>query len=182
MHRIDSPSATADNKFTEGSPAGGVPATTVRADWLNDLQENVCEAIEASGLTLEKGDYAQLAAAIVALANGTLPKRTFGANDFIRIPDVVGGFIIQWGSMNLAPSVSTASVDTTFPLAFPTVCRGALGKLGILTTDYDSSPNYRLDKQSVSVGAPTATGFEGQAFIDNNIGDTRRFQWIAFGN
>lgn len=41
MHRIDVPSATTDNKFTDGSPTGGIPATTVPATWLNDLQENI---------------------------------------------------------------------------------------------------------------------------------------------
>jgi len=61
MHRIDSPSATVDKKFTNGSPAGGVPATVVTAEWLNDLQENVAKAIEAAGIPLVKGDFNQLA-------------------------------------------------------------------------------------------------------------------------
>lgn len=70
MHRIDAPSATVDNKFTEGSPTGGIPATTVTAHWLNDLQENVSKAIEGAGIALVKDDYTQLLAAIRGLSTG----------------------------------------------------------------------------------------------------------------
>lgn len=69
MHRIDVPSATAENQFTEGSPTGGVPATTVAASWLNDLQENVCEVIEAADIELEKGESDQLLLAIQQLVS-----------------------------------------------------------------------------------------------------------------
>lgn len=71
MHRIDGSTATPEGLFTEGSPTGGVPATVVRADWLNDLQENVAKAIENAGITLVKGDYQQLSQAISALGAGT---------------------------------------------------------------------------------------------------------------
>jgi hypothetical protein len=60
MHRIDSDGATVDNQFTEGNPATGTPATQVSDDWLNDVQENICEVIEDAGLTLAKGDHSQL--------------------------------------------------------------------------------------------------------------------------
>ncbi|HGK8555671.1 TPA: hypothetical protein ACJ7TG_001501 [Yersinia enterocolitica] len=43
-------------------------------------------------------------------------KRTFTANDYIRIPDVPGGFIVQFGT-----AITLASGDTivTFPIPFP---------------------------------------------------------------
>lgn len=49
-----------------------------------------------------------------------LPKRTFSASDFIRIPDVPGGLIIQWKQgtiMNSGDSTQTITLPTTFPTA-----------------------------------------------------------------
>lgn len=63
MHKIDAPSATVDNEFTEGSPSGGVPATTVSADWLNDVQEELISILSAAGITPIKGDQKQVLAA-----------------------------------------------------------------------------------------------------------------------
>lgn len=65
MHRIDAPGYAVGNTFTDGNPSTGTPATIVDAAWLNDVQENVAQVIEASGLTLSKGDYTQLLKAIV---------------------------------------------------------------------------------------------------------------------
>ena len=69
MHRIDGEFATVDHKFTEGDPATGVRPTQVTDDWLNDVQENISKSIEDAGITLVKGDYTQLSAAIQALAD-----------------------------------------------------------------------------------------------------------------
>lgn len=55
MHRIDGPGATVDNKFTDGDPVGGVPATVVTDDWLNDVQENVMAVLGAAPVTPTKG-------------------------------------------------------------------------------------------------------------------------------
>jgi len=122
MHRIDGPSATPEHLFTEGSPTGGVPATIVTDDWLNDVQENVCRAIEGMGITLVKGDFTQLLAAILGAAGALLPKRGFGVNDYIRIPDVPGGFILQWCSVP-NPATAGTSATVTWPINFPFACR-----------------------------------------------------------
>lgn len=73
MHRIDSSGATADNLFTNGDPTSGVQPTMVDADWLNAVQENICQAIEAAGLVLAKGDGTQLADAILAFIASHVP-------------------------------------------------------------------------------------------------------------
>ena len=67
MHRIDAPGATIDNKFTEGNPSQGIPATQVSDDWLNDVQEEIANVIEAEGITLVKGTQNQLLAALNTL-------------------------------------------------------------------------------------------------------------------
>lgn len=55
MHRIDGPGATVDNKFTDGDPVGGVQATVVTDDWLNDIQENLMALLVAAGVPPTKG-------------------------------------------------------------------------------------------------------------------------------
>lgn len=65
MHRIDAAGYAAGNLFTDGNPSTGTPATVVDAAWLNDIQENLAQLIEAAGIVLSKGDYTQLLKAIV---------------------------------------------------------------------------------------------------------------------
>lgn len=66
MHRIDGPGHD-NNQFTEGDPQIPTPATTVTADILNALQEEIVSVIEGSGDTLDKADNSQLLQAIDAL-------------------------------------------------------------------------------------------------------------------
>lgn len=65
MFRIDSEGATVDNKFTEGDPQLGVPATVVSADWLNSVQEEMSQFIEYVGITLDKLNDNQLQSALL---------------------------------------------------------------------------------------------------------------------
>jgi len=51
MHRIDGPNYAPGNLFTEGDPLVPTPATVVTDDWLNDVQENIAQAIEGAGTT-----------------------------------------------------------------------------------------------------------------------------------
>ena len=64
MHKIDTPDATRDGRFTEGDPTVPVPATTVSADWLNAVQDEVLAVLNAAGLAPAKNNNAQLLAAL----------------------------------------------------------------------------------------------------------------------
>jgi hypothetical protein len=46
--------------FTSGNPATAVPATTVDADWLNAVQDELANAVSGSGQTLSKTNQNQL--------------------------------------------------------------------------------------------------------------------------
>ena len=70
MHRIDGYGATEDNEFTEGDPGNEIPATDVTDDWLNDMQEELANVVEAAGIELVKGNQTQLLEAIKTLAWG----------------------------------------------------------------------------------------------------------------
>jgi len=67
MHRIDGPGATVDNKFTEGDPVGGVQATVVTDDFMNDVQEELISILAAAGVTPVKGTQNQVLNSIAKL-------------------------------------------------------------------------------------------------------------------
>lgn len=71
MHRIDTPTATGDGRFTEGDPLVPIPATVVSADWLNSVQEELVSTLLAAGIAPDKTNNAQLLAAIRQLV-GTI--------------------------------------------------------------------------------------------------------------
>ncbi|WP_414884607.1 hypothetical protein [Pseudomonas sp. IT-P171] len=70
MHRIDGAGATVDNKFTEGDPVGGVQATVVTDDWLNDVQEELMSVLTAGGIPPVKGTQDQVLKAVKAMVAG----------------------------------------------------------------------------------------------------------------
>ena len=67
MHRIDGPGATAQNRFTDGDPVAGTPATMVTDDFMNDVQEEIMSVLSDRGIAPVKGVQNQLLTAIKAL-------------------------------------------------------------------------------------------------------------------
>ena len=105
MHRIDTSTATPDNKFTEGDPAIPVAATTVSAAWLNAVQEELVAVITGAGLELKKSDNGQLWQAISQLITNAKPGLATKAKP---------GLVQVGGGLNITPegllSVLAASV------------------------------------------------------------------------
>jgi len=64
MHKIDGPGATGSNEWTEGNPSLSIPATTVTDDFMNTIQRELVEVVEAAGLTLNKPTDTQVRQAI----------------------------------------------------------------------------------------------------------------------
>jgi hypothetical protein len=62
MDRIKDATATADHKFQEAS--GSIPATRLRALWLNGMQEEIASFIENEGIGLSSVDLTQLRQAL----------------------------------------------------------------------------------------------------------------------
>lgn len=88
MHRIDSSTATPDNRFTEGNPTIPVPATTVTAAWFNSAQEELIAILAAVGITPDKANDAQVVDAIKALIIDMTPIASVGVNGLVN-PDGV---------------------------------------------------------------------------------------------
>lgn len=94
MHKIDSSTATPEGLFTIGDPVGGTPATIVTDDWLNAVQTEVVNVIEAAGIELEKPNNTQLLAAIQALIPPPLPSWRTGDFKLTIQPTAEDGWIV----------------------------------------------------------------------------------------
>ncbi len=81
MHRTDA-DANASNLFSPGDPATGQPGTKIDSPWLNAVQEEICNVVTGAGISLIKGTWTQLKAAIDALisaaVNGSIVAHTYG--------------------------------------------------------------------------------------------------------
>lgn len=86
MHKIDGPGAAPGNVFTEGNPDSGVPATVVTDDWMNAVQAEICNAITAAGIALNKADNTQLADAIALLVRRAKPIGTVITGYWLNAP------------------------------------------------------------------------------------------------
>ena len=60
-------SANALGEFTEGNPAAGIPATLLKASWLNTMQRELVNLVVAAGLALNSADDSQVLKAIQGL-------------------------------------------------------------------------------------------------------------------
>ena len=103
MHRIDSSTATPDNRFTEGDPTIPVPATTVTDDWLNAVQEELIAILAAANVTPDKANNAQVLAAIQRLIADKTGIAKVGVNGLVN-PDGVTIKIDATGKISVVQS------------------------------------------------------------------------------
>lgn len=182
MHRVDGPGATPTNGFTEGSPSTGVPATTVTADIMNALQEEIASVIEqGAGLVLNKPDNTQLLQAILSLASSSTGSgQALGVNNIIngemaifqRAASAPGGVLTKssitaetYGldRWQVRAEVSGAGTGITSRQAF------TLGQ-----TDVPGNPTWHMRYQQLS----GSTG--GQPFIRTKLEDVARYAGAPF--
>jgi microcystin-dependent protein len=108
-------------------------------------------------------------AGVLALLASWFPKRVFSANDYIRIPDVPGGLILQWGT--------GSGTSFTFPIEFPNACFFVGG--GEVT---ENNSNYYF----ADVVGSSRTGFSAQVYGGAvNSGPSSSslpFKWLSVGN
>ncbi|HDL7926883.1 TPA: phage tail protein [Yersinia enterocolitica] len=133
------------------------------ANNLSEIKDAGTAAVAETLLNLGLGDAAKLGVATNAqMAIGTstslLPtvaavmslfsKRSFTANDYIRIPDVPGGLIIQSGSYTTpAGGIGVFSLPIPFPNTFMACVasiNGSTGSYGFITTDKTSLSTFTL--------------------------------------
>ncbi|WP_188260883.1 gp53-like domain-containing protein [Azospirillum tabaci] len=172
MKRIDTPTRAVDlfgagkPGFKDGSTLTGDPATTLNAGMFNHFQEEIARAIEACGITLDPGQYDQLAQAL------GLNDRNASATGHIML---AGGILFNWGS----GVMSAGSCTVTFDKAFPTACWHAFPAENTAST---------WATNNVTVYGPSAksqTGATFKSFTWNGTGfvasSAAAFSYFAIG-
>lgn len=151
MHRIDGPGATVDNKFTEGDPVGGIQATVVTDDWLNDVQEEVMSVLSAGGVTPVKGTQDQLLQSLYKLLQ--VQKATsFSA----------GGTATAL-TLTPSPAISAYATNQRFTVKFP-VNSGLNPTLNVSAKGAKNLKQY--DASGAKVAAAFAADQVGDVFYD----------------
>lgn len=149
----------------------GQEGTTPRVWSTNDIVANLMTAGTFTSCLQIANNLAEIKdagseALDQALSNIGFAKRIFGASDYIRIPDVEGGLIIQFG----ANAINQISGVIDFPIPFP---NAALVFVPVKRSD--SAPRY------VTCGNLTKTNVEVFGWIPSGAGNVDNFNWIAIG-
>ena len=101
-----------------------------------------------------------------------LPVKALSANGFIRIPDVPGGTIIQYGQVS--KSISEGIQNVTLPTPFPNLCRFAIAIP--LNQNSDTTVDIFAQLQSLS-----QTGINFFFSWASSSSPATGFQWFALG-
>ena len=120
---------------------------------------------QSSGL----GVFLATASSLAAL----LPKRSFGINDYIRIPDVPGGLIIQWGSApyNDIPGGAVVQLPITYPVRFPNA------PIAVYGMARNSQGSVIVNERSGTNTGTVLTVFEANTGVFPGL-----VYWLAIGN
>lgn len=108
------------------------------------------------------------------LLKAFLPKRSFQANDVIRIPDQPGGLMVQFGTLTGVSGSDVISSTLTFPELFPNAC------LAVIPVAVSSDTGGGM----VGVQVKTLTRSNADIFIYERNGGaitTHSVQYIAIG-
>ena len=190
--------ATQDGKYTDGSVAGGIAATRLRAAAFNAMQEELAHIVESAGLALDINDITQVLKAIQKLtlsrANPFADIKSDGAAAIstaltnlglqysISEPDaetvvytLPGGYKLMAFNrlVNNSTTVGTGvTTPITFPQAFP------LRLIGVFAT----KKNYV--QAAVSCENQSLTGFDAVVTLITTIAGgitSTRAMFLAIG-
>lgn len=137
----------------------GQEGTTPRVWSTNDIVANLMTAGTFTSCLQTANNFSEIKdagseALDQALSNIGFAKRIFGASDYIRIPDVEGGLIIQFG----ANAINQISGVIDFPIPFP-----------------NAASRY------VTYDNLTKTNVEVFGWIPSGTANVDNFNWIAIG-
>lgn len=148
--------ATQDGKYTDGSVAGGIAATRLRAAAFNAMQEELAHIVESAGLALDINDMTQVLKAIQKLTLSRLnPFADIKSDGAAAISTALANLGLGTGltgivgqSRNAAMRITVASSTATWT-ADELVVETAIG-----------GTQYRLNNLSLSINFAT-TGAGG---------------------
>lgn len=123
MKRIAGPGATPDNLFTEGDPSLGIDATTVTANWLNGVQEELIHILEEAGINPDGATLTQVLGALRTLFVRKDVPENMVARNLLTISALTGSLpangVFPWASIFVSESTKTqtGSADNTLMIA-----------------------------------------------------------------
>lgn len=157
MHRIDTNGSIA-GLFQEGNPNTGQQATQLGAAWFNDFQENILGVLDAAAIGPVKGDWTQLADAIVALVAGSVGT---GGGEVPTTRIVAGGGLVTGGG-NLAVdrtlTVTAATPAEVSAGVLNTVVLTPLSAAGLIGAAFTGGLQLQLGPVLVQIFTGTAGG------------------------
>ncbi|SQY55135.1 Uncharacterised protein [Escherichia coli] len=178
-------SATADGKYTDGSVAGGIAATRLRAAAFNAIQEELANIVESAEMELDPDDMTQVLTALNAqfltrsnafadikkdgeqAIDTALANLGFATNDTSQL--LPGGKKFIWGSGRYEVSDGSTGTIISFPTPFPSKCFLVLAiDGGVGSNRISASPT---DKNS----------FRCWAKSESNAYGTTNFRYLAIG-
>lgn len=163
--KVDATVALASRKYVDDQLSDHVKAPNPHSQYLQISQ--ALKEIADSGPTAVAAAVKNLG--IEALIEAMLPKTTFKASDYIRIPDKPGGLIIQWGFVSVpAQSSPTITLSATFPTTGLALLAGAVDST--LTTSY-----------RVSAGSPAFPTLSQIKITNTWSGNAMPCYYIALG-
>lgn len=105
------------NPAFSGNPVfGGDPSFTANPNFSGDPQA-VTQAISDNDNSLATTAFVQN---VIGAANGFAISKT--TNGYIKLPDTLGGLVLQWMTGPSNPPTGETNFTVTFPLAFPHAC------------------------------------------------------------
>lgn len=178
--------------FTNGNPAGGVPATQLSAAFLNAVQEEIANVIEGASITLDPAVRTQLKSAILAMiAAGSYLRPANNLSDVSSTATALTnlGFVFLSGANYYVmkfPSGDMIQIakTTTFPVdatLYTTTLPFAYTENAIvLMTDYADYNNAAVVKVKDLVGSPP-TGFRASQNQVAGSANNHSYSYIAIG-
>lgn len=143
----------ATDLYVKITPPANVPAASETVAGIAEI---------ATQAETDTGSSSQVIVTPGKLRNGYA--QDLSATGYIKLPSWMGGFMLQWGTVNF----TTAGTASSFPIAFPNSCFGV-----VATVRRAGSPNA-----FISTSTPTTTGFSGYC---SGSGVTESVHYLAFG-
>lgn len=181
--------------FTEGDPAGGIPATLVPAWWLNGIQDELASIIEATGGTPLASNTSQVLAALRTMFAPN--RRYFTASGSFTVPDGITRVLVRlWAGGGGGGSYGAGSagsgggaggyaerIVTVTPGQSITVTRGAGGTPGGTTPSNGGAGGTSSFGSFLSAtgGAGGIAGLNGVATSAGQGGSGAGGDWMLDG-
>ena len=141
-------------------------------DWANDWAGFIGAILRNGNVTpngsVDTAQQSQIYNALMNVILSVLPKRSFQQDDFIRVPDVPGGLIIQWvrptfAGNNTSVGGSTVVGTVVLPTIFPTSnLIAVVSTLGQFSSGGEDTENMvfvdSINNSQVSIRATRVSG------------------------